>query len=710
MLALNNYWDWLWPYFKSSGFAWLFYSWQDVSLGRPTGYASAWWMELLLRNINFFNPEIIQWAIWLLLLALIYGLFRLYRPKINIHPFLFLALFLNPAIFYKLLAGHLYYIFAYFLFFFFIYFLLLRKKDRLTELVVPLLLAIIGLQIQFFFITAIVLFIYFLFRRKELNWKYLLLLIIVPILINLPWLSNYLVGANSLVQNSQVASAVGFKGSVYSSVFRNFFMIFSSATDIQYVFDRWTFVYFGLFSLLLFVIVITYFWFIRKKEGNNSQINITVVSLVVFFLLGTGAYQSWPIPGIRLFYPIFREAGHLAPIILFFEFLTFALIWPKFIEMVASLRIAQKLLKNKGESILAGSAAVYLGIFLAVNGFYFWRYLPFVDFSAVRQQFASIEKFNSSSFGSYRVLTYPFWNQYGLASESNLEKNGRLLNNSGWDSFMEFSGKELYSNYQAGGQSIHDTLQYRLLKTGDLTELEEKNIRYIYDLSKIYQSNFDRYTLPETYDSDISFIKNSPDLFENLIAKNPAELSQVQDGVYEVKNVLPRLYLENANPGASLEFEKINPSQYLVRLNNFSKGDLIFLNNFHPGWRLYLNKGGSGYRGSCEVIQSNTSKKSIECQKSQNSNPVTDLRFLNDKSLFTGSQQKEFDYANKWRLNGNELKDKSGVVVDSNGNLDLEFTLFFQPQAYLWVALFASFATTLIMLLLVLKNLGKRKI
>ncbi len=676
---MGNYWDWTIPYFsnhtanyfQNQSLSWL----SSVDLGHPLGYISGLYFNYLVSLNTYLKPE--HW--FSILFILIFGLSFIFLNKILkvqvdrwLALLLALAAIFNPAIFYKLLAGHLGYLVSFPIFIYLIYFVLCKLENNFKSyLILGLILAFVGVEIQFFIIAAIFLMIFFLFTREKFSLKYLGLLILVPFLINLPWLSNFLVGANSVGASSSGATVMLFNDAAFCSLKRIFFMIFAPATDIQFVYSRIVLAYFGIFSAMTALSIILYYFFINRspKSQVRSPVNVLVANLVVFTLLGTGYFQKIPIPILKTFYPMFRESGHFAPVIILFEILVLALTLPAILNRIRNPHLLTRpALGSGGVNLLTYSLTAYLLIFIGINAYTFYKYLPRVDFAAAREQFQPFENFGATDNSTYRVLSYPFWEQYGFINQPDLIKDGKLLNNSGWDSFVNLSGKDSISNYQAGGQSIDDTLQYRLLTTGNLTELEQKNVKYIYDLSGIYTSNWDIYTSADTYNNDLSLIKNDPNFIAKLIAANPGKITKVAKNIYKLNYFLPRIYAQSTvlSPQYSAKlqasFTKINSTEYKISVKNLSStAELNYLENFHPGWKLYLG----------------------------------DYKLL-ARPLFDAAHTEKFGYANSWMINKDDIiKQAKYFTTNSDGSINADLTLYFQPQTPFSVGVTLSILTIL---------------
>jgi hypothetical protein len=695
----NNYWDWSFPYFTSQLVNYFGGSlktcWDSFNLGQPSSYSSGYYLDFVLSRLailKFLKSEYILGLILLILLILIIFASKKLVERKDRFIFILLLIF-NPAIYYKLLAGHLNYYSSYLIFIYLIYYLLRKYRPNLISAVcLGLILAFVGFQIQFYVMAFITLVIYFICNRDKFSLKYFSLSYLIVFLVNLPWLSNFLVGANKIQNISGHADSESFTGSMFASPLRIVAMTFSSATNIQYVYSRTWLIFFGVLTIGAVITSVYYFFVIRKKtdvvnKEENQRIVFLMVSWAVFSALATGYFQKIPAPLIRSFYPMFREVGHFAPIVVLFEVLTFAFIFP-YLPLKKILRVI---------------IFILLGAFLSANVYYFVRYLPKVNYESARVNFQPFENFIGLDTFSYRVMTYPFWNQYSLTDQSSVYKNGKLLSNSGWDSFIGYSGQEYLSNYAYGGASINDTLQYALLKNYDITPLEQRNIKYIYDFSKFYESNFEKYASPADYDSDLSLIKNDPEFQDKLIAANPGKITKLSDNILILNDSYPRIYGENVT------FKKVNNVEYKIEIKNLkSSTDLAFLDGFNQKWKLYLDQ--------------NTS---FDCQNSKQENGATEC--LSSNKLLTGDELKNFNrksfadethstllgYANKWTIDKTEAISAGQDYYKQNndGSINLILTLYFQPQSAFLVSVLVSVTALFISLVYIvcaLKSNQKR--
>jgi hypothetical protein len=645
--GIGNYWDWTVPYFSHQwwpAFVSQFSSWQSNGLGSPMPYQSWFSFQAILAFLgtaSHLKPEYFIIIMLSLILSLTsFAGYLLFRSKAGFWLSLLaaLALMINPAIYYKLLAGHVNYLFSYMIFLWLIYFLVVKldPKKFTDTLVLGLLFAFVGVQIQFIFFTLLFCLIFFLFQKEKFRLIQVASAFGIALLVNLPWLSNYLLGVNSIASNSGGAANVAFLGSMETSIARIGIMAFSSATQIAQVYPKWALAFFGVLTL---AVVCGSIYFLIKKKASDKLFLAYGVSLLSFVLLATGKFNEVAIPGVKLFYPMFREVGHFAPIVV-------ALIIILIVKLCETDYFQSKVVKR--------GLILYLMIFVGINALAMVNFLPKVNYSQMREKFDGVESFNESTQGVYRVLSYPFWNQYGVLGNPDLVRDGYLLNNSGWDNYLENSSISHLSNYQAGGSDVRNTLQYRLLATGDTKEIEKRNVCYIFDFSNIYQSNFEKYTPADTYGS-LLLIKNNPVFQRNILANTSNVL--VAPNIIKLGDCLPRIYLENINLSDRIDFQRISSAKYEIKLSNVrDKENIIFLDTYDSHWKL--------------------------------------SQADSDKSLFKESHKKNTDFGNLWQIDFSQLYlSKTTLNADGTRNFSLELT--FWPQNFFILSVILCIMTIL---------------
>lgn len=686
----NNYWDWSFPYFIkdiSNFFNTAFQTcWDSYNLGQPSTYLSSYYLNLVISKLSALPFIKSEFVLLLIMSALFILTFVVGVGIFGRHNIIYVGLIIfNPAIYYKLLAGHFSYYFSYLIFVYLVFFLKKKyKPDLLNSIKLGLILAFIGVQIQFHVIAFITLTVFLIINKDKFSLKNLTISYLIAFLINLPWLSNFLTGANTVSAISSHAGSESFQGSLFSSPIRIAAMAFSPSTNITLIYDKPLLIFFGLLTAIIALLMMLYLSrrYLKGKHNNSGDDKFILFSIAMWFtlaILSTGFFHKVQIPLVSTFYSMFREISHFAPLVLFFQFTSCVLIIEK-----AQWRIKWGLV-------------FLLVLFIGLNIYYFARYSPTIDFEIARQELLPFRNFASQDKTTYRVLTYPFWGQYRMLNQEAKAKNNKYISNTGWDSFIGFSGLEYIGNYQSGTKSIDSSLQYRLQKNLSLSELEERNVKYIYDLSSVYTSEWDKYTTPDKYNNDLSVIKNNSSFLKKLIQSNPSGISEAGPNIYKLHNTMPRLSIRSddaSNAISELIFLKISPVEYKLKIKNVRPGDrLIFLNSFHRDWKVYQGKK-SDYDCDNKTVSFNVS----ECIKSNGKSDHNLFDYIWEKPLVSEEYHHKYsEYANSWDLTPISSTSKSSEQVE-----DIDLMLIFKPEIPFRISRIISFTALLISMISIL--------
>lgn len=518
--GVGQFWDWSFPYF-SDQLEMLFSnkasSWTSANGGSPLGYASDYFLRFFVAMFGFLPPEIVRYGLLVLVFATgSVGMYLLARKHTSswLAFLLGLAVFINPTMFYKYTAGHFNYMVSLTLFIYFLYFLFYKfGKNLRSAVVVGLFLGLLGFQIQFFVIAAIFVLVFFLFNRKLLSPVYLLVIGVIPILINLVWLANFISGAASAAEVGAQAAKVSFKSLSGSDFLSIFTFSFAKATLLTkfYAF------YELLWNAAVFIFLL---WLLVREKKKETTDVLLLVFLSIMIFMATGLYQALNLGPLTMLYPMLREVGHFAPVIVL-------------IALVLIARLVQgRTWRWSLTIVLAGSLLI-----VGVKYQYFSQGYSFAD---ARDKFAPFKQIADQDDSDYRILAYPFFDQYSFTDIPRDPPGVLPLKNSGHDSFAAFSQQE-YINNAVAPHKFEDSLQYRLLQTYDISILRPYNVKYIFNFADFYESNYERYVPPSVYGNDISLIKNDKQFFDKLIANNPGQLRRVNDNVLEIRNVNPRI-------------------------------------------------------------------------------------------------------------------------------------------------------------------------
>lgn len=641
--GVGNFWDWNLPYFNYGlknvllNFS---NSWVNHDLGGPLKYASDIYLRVIfyLASYTGLQTETIYYFFIVFLFSLgSYGVFLItkrYSP-VWLSLILSISALLNPAVFYKLVAGHTGYLVGFLVFIYLFYYLIAKYRSNFrSTLITGLLVGLAAVQIQFYIISMILLIAYFIFYKGSFRARYFITILAISLLINLPWLSNFLLGANNVSNFSSFAASNAFNDSSMSTFFNIFILSFSKATLIKYYFSKIMFGFFGLF----FIVLMFYIYYSRKPKSKDFSLYFLL--LVVFIFLNSGLFAKFNIYPLSVIFPMFREVGHFSPLVMLFA-----------ICLLGSLYHAN----NKLNKIIVG----FISIFIIINSYVFIKHIPKIDYASVRHSFAEFESIKQEDDPTtYRILTYPFFSQYSYLSKKSTYIRGFLADNSGYDNYTLFSGYDSVNQYIQG---FDESLQYNFLQSRDVKMLEKYGVKYIFDYSGIYESNYERYTTPEVYHNDVSLIKNRVGFLDAVENDNPGRVQRVSP------NILKLLYAEPKVLSTDVEYKQISPAQYKISVKNLQNITSIkLLTSYHPMWRLYpdLDRNDRNWQNLSGAVSISTN-------------------FHSEDSVF----------GNVWQLDAEDIKNKWGsnyYQANPDGTINIELTAYFYPQRFFVLSVFLS--------------------
>lgn len=156
--------------------------------------------------------------------------------------------------------------------------------------------------------------------------------------------------------------------------------------------------------------------------------------------------------------------------------------------------------------------------------------------------------------------------------------------------------------------------------------------------------------------------------------------------VYEVDGYTPLISSKNA------EFQIVNPIEYKIRLNNVKDEQVLnFMLSFSQDWKLFLNK--SKNKSDCLKGKISEYSDTRECVTKQKYFVGGELSFLWKKPIFDDTHQLLNGYANSWTITPEYIKknfNKSSYQENPDGSINIELTLYFRPQSYLYLGLIIS--------------------
>ena len=158
---------------------------------------------------------------------------------------------------------------------------------------------------------------------------------------------------------------------------------------------------------------------------------------------------------------------------------------------------------------------------------------------------------------------------------------------------------------------------------------------------------------------------------------------------------------------AHVNFQIINPTKikiFISKLKNIN--NLKFLNNFQNSWGIYLSEYRNDFFIKNEQININTyPKRKIFFEGDE-------LQFFIKKPLFIESHKINKGWDNQWIIDPNFIKENypsQYYQKNSDGSLNLQLTIYFKTQNYLYLGLFL-FGVVLFIFLLYFCSLVYRKV
>lgn len=220
--------------------------------------------------------------------------------------------------------------------------------------------------------------------------------------------------------------------------------------------------------------------------------------------------------------------------------------------------------------------------------------------------------------------------------------------------------------------------------------------------------NSNEFLLPHFYIPRETFISDSPPI------EIPEILNSLETSIIRSENRIA-IYFSKQNKGFTrnfpltakwnkkdtspqLEFKKINPTKYRVRIHNaLNPFPLVFLESFHPGWGIYLSDIKAGNKLILADLFSEKIKGSV-----QNDN-LPDGNFFEPwfyKKLAQTDHLLVNSFANSWTIKPDKIcTSSSSCIKNADNSYDFELLIFFEPQKLADLGYFVSLITILITIL-----------
>ncbi len=349
-----------------------------------------------------------------------------------------------------------------------------------------------------------------------------------------------------------------------------------------------------------------------------------------------------------------------------------------------------------GYSVLIGSFVVYIfsgikrvpvyfkyALTLLILGLFIWNVKPIITGEVggifnpkeIHVDYLVLNEHAQESDEYHRTLYIPnqtAWTSSGINNKS-ISMKTVLLKNEKWSAFIEDLQKYKYTE---GEQFI------KLLNLEDANYLlDALGVKYLV-VPPYNQPNSDFFP---SYGKPRNYYINELDKLSFL---ERVDMGTSEAVIYENSGYKPHIYvtdekeqLTESVPYNEVTYTYINPTEYTVTLGNiFDPLYLNFSESFHPDWKLRV--------GDFNWF-----------------NTLTDSNyFLPDENHIENDAK-----LNSFYIDPNEVCKEYNCVQNEDGSYDIEMTLYFKPQSYMYLGGIISL-TTLVGVLGYLGFYGIRKI
>lgn len=200
-------------------------------------------------------------------------------------------------------------------------------------------------------------------------------------------------------------------------------------------------------------------------------------------------------------------------------------------------------------------------------------------------------------------------------------------------------------------------------------------------------------------DDWFSKTEKSRSFLDNL--NNSGRIRKIEENNYFILYQLsPEEILPVIGSNNEVVFEKINPTKYRVSVKGIKdKTNLDFLQSFNSRWKIYLDP----LKGkSCSPKNNYSSLPSGECPSHDYFFEGEEMGYAFRKSDFEVSHSMIFDFANRWELDPEFIKNnfpKEYYRENPDGSLDIDLTIYFLPQSYFYLGLIIDFVIVFVSLI-----------
>lgn len=250
---------------------------------------------------------------------------------------------------------------------------------------------------------------------------------------------------------------------------------------------------------------------------------------------------------------------------------------------------------------------------------------------------------------------------YAVIVESN--RNNAYI---GTSPFKFFTGINDLSGSMSYPEEISNSIRESIVTRNYeklLTTLHQINVGYVLITNNIPDE------ITHSYLFDIHYLKfQNNELLDSITESETLRSANGTYVLYTMKKPMA-VFL----PPENIEFRKISPVKYEVKINNIKESqELLLKETYHPGWRVYLS----------------------EKQKSTvTRHDLLDLKYFFKPSFFDLSHKRSISYGNTWTIDTNTVLHDSTISSyekNADGTVNIYLTLFFFPQLYFYIGIIST--------------------
>lgn len=163
----------------------------------------------------------------------------------------------------------------------------------------------------------------------------------------------------------------------------------------------------------------------------------------------------------------------------------------------------------------------------------------------------------------------------------------------------------------------------------------------------------------------------------------------VEEQTISLKGITKKIYINSNIKMPVVEFKKVNPVKYRIRIHN-AVGDfpLILNESYHDGWNAYINS-----REMPKIEDEKQLKQYKILKNSIQNNNLPNGRFYETwgkKAIPDDYHWVANGFANSWWIVLEQIKKSKEYKENPDGSIDFEIILEFWPQRIFYLGLFIS--------------------